>query len=91
MPLFFTTKKDLLQTIRFLHRCHFLYVIFKKENLYHICSRRLFEKEICSMNNIFENIQINIPFKSKYLIYGNSGNGKSTLIKILLKYLNDYK
>lgn len=42
-------------------------------------------------NNIFENIQINIPFKSKYLIYGNSGNGKSTLIKILLKYLNDYK
>lgn len=42
-------------------------------------------------NNIFENVEINIPFKSRYLIYGNSGNGKSTIIKILLKYLTDYK
>lgn len=42
-------------------------------------------------NNIFENVKTNIPYKSKYLIYGESGNGKSTLIKILLKYLNDYK
>ena len=50
---------------------------------------------ICySYNNIdyiIKNINLEIPFKSKYLIYGKSGLGKSTIIKILLKYLSDYK
>lgn len=50
---------------------------------------------ICySYNNIdyiIKNINLEIPYKSKYLIYGKSGLGKSTIIKILLKYLGDYK
>ena len=40
--------------------------------------------------NTIEDISLNIKYGSKYLIYGKSGNGKSTLIKILLKYLDDY-
>lgn len=47
-----------------------------------------------SYNNIdyvIKNITLEIPYKSKYLIYGKSGLGKSTIIKILLKYLNDYE
>lgn len=47
-----------------------------------------------SYNNIdyiIKNISLNIPYKSRYLIYGKSGLGKSTIIKILLKYLNDYE
>ena len=40
---------------------------------------------------IMKNINLVIPYKSKYLIYGKSGLGKSTIIKILLKYLGDYK
>lgn len=46
-----------------------------------------------SYNNIdyiINNITLKVPYKSKYLIYGKSGLGKSTIIKILLKYLNDY-
>lgn len=42
------------------------------------------------LNNILNNINFSIKYGSKFLIYGNSGNGKSTLIKILLKYLNNY-
>ena len=47
-----------------------------------------------SYNNIdyiIKNMSLNIPYKSRYLIYGKSGLGKSTIIKILLKYLNDYE
>ncbi len=43
------------------------------------------------INNIFENVNINIKYGSKFLIYSNSGYGKSTIIKILLKYFEDYK
>ena len=43
------------------------------------------------INSILDNVSLYIKYKSKYLIYGDSGNGKSTIIKILLKYLNDYK
>ena len=39
---------------------------------------------------LFNNVSFKIKYGSKFLIYGNSGNGKSTIIKILLKYLNDY-
>ena len=42
------------------------------------------------LNNIFENVSFNIKYGSKFLLYGNSGNGKSTIMKILLKYLKDY-
>lgn len=40
---------------------------------------------------IFNNVTFDIKSKSKFLIYGNSGNGKSTIMKILLKYLKNYK
>jgi len=43
------------------------------------------------INNIFENVSFNIEYGSKYLVYGKSGNGKSTIMKLLLKYLKDYK
>ena len=43
-----------------------------------------------SYNNLFNDININIPYKSKFLLYGSSGNGKSTIMKMLLKYINDY-
>lgn len=40
---------------------------------------------------LFNNVSFKIKYGSKFLIHGNSGNGKSTIIKILLKYLNYYK
>ena len=43
-----------------------------------------------TLDNIFSNINLKIEYGSKFLIYGKSGNGKSTLIKILLKYLDNY-
>ncbi len=43
------------------------------------------------INNVIDNVSFNIEYGNKYLIYGNSGNGKSTIIKLLLKYLDDYK
>lgn len=43
------------------------------------------------INNILENINFEIKDKSKVLICGNSGNGKSTLMKLLMKYFNDYE
>jgi len=42
-------------------------------------------------NYLFRNISFDIKYGSKFLIYGDSGNGKSTIIKILLKYLEDYR
>ncbi len=47
-----------------------------------------------SYNNVdflFENLNLFIKNNSKVLIYGESGIGKSTLIKILLGYLDEYK
>lgn len=43
------------------------------------------------LNNLFEGVNLHIKYGSKFLIYGKSGNGKSTIMKILLKYLKDYK
>ena len=43
------------------------------------------------INNTFNNVCMNIKYGSKFLIYGNSGIGKSTIMKIILKYLNEYK
>ena len=39
---------------------------------------------------MFNNVSFKIKYGSKFLIYGDSGSGKSTIIKILLKYLDDY-
>ena len=43
------------------------------------------------VNNIFERVSFKINYGSKFLIYGESGYGKSSIMKILLKYLEDYK
>ena len=43
------------------------------------------------INNILNNINLEIKEKSKLLICGNSGNGKSTLMKLLMKYFKDYE
>lgn len=44
-----------------------------------------------NIDNIFKNINLYIKKGNNYLIYGKSGNGKSTFIKILLKYIENYK
>ena len=36
-------------------------------------------------------MDIKIKYGSKFLIHGNSGIGKSTIMKILMKYLNEYE
>lgn len=41
--------------------------------------------------NILKGINLNIKKGDKILIHGKSGIGKSTLAKILLKYINNYK
>lgn len=43
------------------------------------------------INNLLDDISLNIKYKSKVLIHSESGNGKSTLMKIIMKYLDDYK
>ena len=39
-----------------------------------------------NIDNILENININIKKNEKIMLIGNSGNGKSTILKILKKY-----
>ena len=46
---------------------------------------------IDGINYLFEDINIKIEYRDKFLIYGKSGYGKSTIMKILLKYINEYK
>ncbi len=41
-------------------------------------------------DNIFNNINLNIKKGNKFLIYGKSGIGKSTIFKIILKYFENY-
>ena len=43
------------------------------------------------LNKLFENINANIKYGSKILVYGKSGVGKSTIMKILMKYIDDYE
>ncbi len=43
------------------------------------------------LNYAFSNINLEIKKTDKLLIYGKSGIGKSTLIKIILKYINNYE
>ena len=40
---------------------------------------------------LFDNVSLKIKYGTKYLLYGESGIGKSTIIKILIKYINDYE
>lgn len=42
------------------------------------------------MKNIFNKVSFKIKYGSKFLIYADSGVGKSTIIKILLKYFDKY-
>ena len=43
------------------------------------------------ISNTLENINFNIPFGSRVLICGDSGKGKSTLMKLLMKYMKGYE
>ena len=43
------------------------------------------------LNYLINNINIKIKYGEKYLIYGKSGIGKSTIMKILVKYLDNYE
>lgn len=42
------------------------------------------------INNVIDNISFEIKASSKVLIYGKSGCGKSTIMKLLVKYLEGY-
>ena len=42
------------------------------------------------IDNVFDNVNLYIPYKSKILIYSKSGSGKSTIMKIIMKYLDNY-
>lgn len=44
-----------------------------------------------NMKLVLENVNLNINYKDKILIYGKSGTGKSTLVKLLLKYIDNYE
>lgn len=92
---------DLFPNINYLkniyNRINDLLLIKEKEetkNKHKIKGNIMINNISYSYNNIdyvIKNITLKIPYKSKYLIYGKSGLGKSTIIKILLKYLNDYE
>lgn len=43
------------------------------------------------INNIISNLNLEIKAGNKVLIYGSSGKGKSTLVKLLMKYMSDYE
>ncbi len=43
------------------------------------------------INKLFSNVNLNIKYGTQVLIYGNSGIGKSTIMKILMKYLDEYE
>lgn len=43
------------------------------------------------VNKLFDNVNMQIKYGSKYLIYADSGYGKSTLVKIILKYFEEYE
>lgn len=43
------------------------------------------------VNKLFDNVNMKIKYGSKYLIHADSGYGKSTLVKIILKYFEEYE
>ncbi len=53
-----------------------------------------FENVSFSYNNdlcVLDNVNINIPAKSRTAIVGSSGSGKTTMFNLLLKFYNPYK
>ena len=51
-------------------------------------------ENLCYRNGLdilFEDVSFKIKYGEKFLVYGNSGIGKSTIMKIIMKYLSDYK
>lgn len=40
---------------------------------------------------LFDNVNLKIMYGDKVLIYGNSGIGKSTIMKVIMKYLEEYE
>ncbi len=43
------------------------------------------------LDKVIDKVNLEIKGHEKIFIYGDSGNGKSTLVKLLTKYLNGYK
>ena len=105
--ILFYYKEPLKNIFDLTHNISYLKLIYKRINdlfvvikTHEISDSYEFKKDIIINNlsysingidNIFSNISLRIDYGSKYLIYGKSGNGKSTLMKIILKYLTDYK
>lgn len=56
-------------------------IIFKNVNYEYRSNKKVFDSDI----------SIKLEHNKKYLIIGESGRGKSTLVKILMKYLKNYK
>ena len=79
------------------NRINDLFMVSDNKNNYSI--KKLEEDIIISnltykangLNNMFNSVNLNIKYGSKILLYGESGSGKSTICKIILKYLNDYE
>ena len=42
-------------------------------------------------NLLFKDVNFNIKYGSKFMLYGKSGYGKSTIMKIIMKYLTEYE
>ena len=81
---------DLIYLKNVYRRINDLIIISSKSDLY---DNYKVTGDIIIDNLNYKDVVINlkIPYKTKMLIYGDSGIGKSTLIKILLKYINDYE
>ena len=68
--------------------------ISEKSINYHLLGNIIFKRVSYSyngINNILNNINLSIKAGEHVLIYGDSGHGKSTLVKILMKYMTDYQ
>ena len=97
MDLSFSFKTSLLSIKRVLE----LYSISKEKFIvsnktinYHLIGNIKFVNINYSyngINNILENINLSINATNKVLICGDSGKGKSTLVKLLMKYMSDYE
>lgn len=46
---------------------------------------------VVNNNYLFKNLNLNFIYGKKYLVYGISGSGKSTIMKIIRKYIDNYE